>query len=76
MKNESFQDWLNDFQQHALTLNERRLVVLVGDILWAKSLLLSAPFLPEIDQFSPFGGLVFAVFCGFLAIFNKSSTLF
>lgn len=52
MKNESFHDWLNDFQQHALTLNERRLVVLVGDILWAKSLLLSAGVIAENQETS------------------------
>jgi tRNA(Met) cytidine acetyltransferase len=39
MKNEVFVEWLQGFQQQALALNERRLIVLVGDELWAHSLL-------------------------------------
>ncbi len=39
MKNEVFVDWLQGFQQQALALNERRLIVLVGDEFWAHSLL-------------------------------------
>ncbi len=39
MKNEVFVGWLQGFQQQALALNERRLVVLVGDESWAHSLL-------------------------------------
>mgnify|MGYP000334571967 CR=1 FL=1 len=45
MKNELFIEWLQGFQQQALALNERRLVVLVGDELWAHSLLKSADVL-------------------------------
>ncbi len=45
MKNELFIEWLQGFQQYALALNERRLVVLVGDELWAHSLLKSADVL-------------------------------
>jgi len=41
MINEALIEWLQSFQQQALAFNERRLVVLVGDELWAHSLLKS-----------------------------------
>jgi len=39
MKNKEFSHWFCRYQQQALMLNERRLIVLVGDNYWANSLL-------------------------------------
>lgn len=39
MQNRAFSSWFHHYQQSALSLNERRLVVLVGDDCWASSLL-------------------------------------
>ena len=39
MKKQAFNHWFSTFQQQALALNERRLVLLVGDNTWAASLL-------------------------------------
>lgn len=41
MQNRAFSSWFYHYQQSALSLNERRLVVLVGDDCWANSLLQS-----------------------------------
>ncbi len=41
MKNKEFSNWFCRYQQEALILNERRLIVLVGDNYWANSLLQS-----------------------------------
>jgi len=41
MENRAFSSWFHRYQQSALSLNERRLVVLVGDDCWANSLLQS-----------------------------------
>ncbi len=41
MKNRDFSPWFNCYQQQALILNERRLIVLIGDNCWASSLLKS-----------------------------------
>ena len=41
MQNREFFPWFYSYQQQALTLNERRLIVLVGDNSWASSLLTS-----------------------------------
>ncbi|MBL4941068.1 MAG: tRNA(Met) cytidine acetyltransferase [Colwellia sp.] len=41
MPNKKFAHWFLHFQQQTLTLNERRLVVLVGDNYWASTLLKS-----------------------------------
>ena len=39
MKNREFSTWFNCYHQQALMLNERRLIVLVGDNSWASSFL-------------------------------------
>lgn len=41
MKNKEFSHWFCRYQRQALMLNERRLIVLVGDNYWANSLLQS-----------------------------------
>jgi len=41
MQNREFSSWFYCYQQQALMLNERRLIVLVGDNCWASSLLKS-----------------------------------
>ncbi|MBL0711799.1 MAG: tRNA(Met) cytidine acetyltransferase [Colwellia sp.] len=42
MSNEAFNQWLLTYRQQALALNERRLIVLVGEQRWTYSLLTSA----------------------------------
>jgi tRNA(Met) cytidine acetyltransferase len=41
MQNKEFTHWFYDYRQQALTLYERRIIVLVGDDYWASSLLQS-----------------------------------
>lgn len=41
MQNTAFYHWFHHYQQQALMLNERRLIVLVGDNCWASALLKS-----------------------------------
>jgi tRNA(Met) cytidine acetyltransferase len=43
MPNTVFSGWLNHFQQHATELNERRLIMLVGEEKWAHGLLQTIP---------------------------------
>lgn len=43
MPNTAFLEWFNHFKQHAKALNERRLIVLVGEDEWAHSLLQKIP---------------------------------
>jgi len=47
MKKQVFSHWLSTFQQQALVLNERRLLLLVGDDTWATSLLEQSGVLPS-----------------------------
>lgn len=41
MQNKEFYFWFTDYQQQAQILNERRLIVLVGDNVWASNLIAS-----------------------------------
>lgn len=41
MQNKAFSSWLHSYQQQALKLNERRLIVLVGEHYWSSALIKS-----------------------------------